>query len=204
MNLAIATLLGLSLSLNGCRIFVEVRDGDVFFSFESGFDNWAARGIDVGAGGTLHWSVTTSTQLAREGASSLRFELNNFGGDGKIWIERPFRFDSARTRRVTVRFAFASADLGTVGNFRILAGVRGSPPGSGTHLTPLAQDDTGNGRTTESGYQWMDKSYTFTLESLPPNPPGTQGEVWILIGVWGTSNAHRSYFVDSLHVTFEG
>ncbi len=203
MNLAVAVLVSLSLSLNGCNLRLEVRDGDVFFSFESGFDNWAARGIDAGPGGTLNWSVTPSAQLARAGASSLRFELNNFSGDAKVWIERAFRFDRSRTRRVTVRFAFASADLGSFGNFRVLAGVKGSPPETGADLTPLAREDTGNGRTADSGYQWMDKSYAFTLEPLPPGSSTSQDHLWVVIGVWGTSNAHRSYFVDSLRVTFE-
>ncbi len=200
MKVVTAALLSFSLSLNSCSIAVEVRDGNVFFSFESGFDNWAPRGTDVGAGGTMNWSVTTSTQLARDGASSLRFELNNFSGEGKIWIERILRVDSTRTRRVTVRFAFASADLGTVGNFRILAGVKRIRPETGSDLTPLAQDDTGNGLTTQSGFQWMEKSYTFTIDPLPPSAPMTQDEFWVVVGVWGTSNSHRSYFVDNVRV----
>jgi len=203
MKVATAVLLCFSLPLNSCSIAVEVRDGDVFFSFESGFDNWTARGTDVGAGGALNWSVTSSTQLARDGASSLRFELNNFSGEGKIWIERVFRVDSTRTRHVTVRFAFASADFGTVGNFRILAGVKRFRPEVGTDLTRLAQDDTGNGLTTQSSYQWMEKSYTLTIEPLPLNAAMVQGEFWVVIGVWGTSNSHRSYFVDNVRITIE-
>ena len=42
--------------------------------------------------------------------------------------------------------------------------------------------------------------YTFTMEALPPNLQKPQNDVWVVIGVWGRSNSHRSDFVDHVRV----
>jgi len=207
MKVATVLLLCVSLPLSGCSIAVEVRDGNFSFSFESGFDNWAVRILDEGPGGLTGSSVLISTQEARDGTSSLRFELDSRSGDGKLWIERNFRFNDTSRRRVTVTFSFASADLGTVGNFRILAGARGRRSETGGDLMPLAQEDTGNGSSTLVGYRWMEKSYTTTIDPFPiggGSASQVQSELWVVVGVWGTVNARRSYFVDNVRVMIEG
>ena len=207
MKAPTALLLCVSLCLSGCSIAVEVRDGNFSFSFESGFDNWAVRILDEGPGGSIGSTVLISTQEARDGASSLRFELDSRSGDGKLWIERNFRFDDNRRRRVTVTFSFASADLGTVGNFRMLAGARRQRPETRGDLMPLAQEDTGNGANTLVGYRWMEKSYTTTIDPFPTGGGSgsqVQSELWVVVGIWGAVNARRSYFVDNVRVMIEG
>ena len=72
-------------------------------------------------------------------------------------------------------------------------GVRTSPAVTRDDLT--YQDDTGNGESRGFGYKWLEKTYDFDITS------GPDGLLYIDIGVWGTWETYRAYYIDHLQVT---
>jgi len=116
-----------------------------------------------------------------------------------------------RQNLVTVEYDFASADFGSFNLFRVITGVLPRPPlAGGLPEPPLAQGDgkgastldpsvfqgdTGNGQDADVGYRWMSKKYEFTARS------GLDGTLHVLVGVWGTWESPRTYYLDNLRVT---
>ena len=162
------------------------------FSFESGLEGWTPKGTDLDHP-PIDWSIEPSSDRAAAGASSLKFELWNNNDAGKIWIERPFPVEPNRSYRVTVQFSFGTADWGDANHFTIITGVRTSPAFTRDHLT--YQGLTGNGEGSNTGYKWLEKSYAFDLLS------GPDGTLYIDIGVWGTWESYRAYYIDNVRVT---
>jgi hypothetical protein len=122
--------------------------------------------------------------------------LDNLNDAGKIWVEREFdSLEPNTTYEVTVSFAFATEDFGTINLWRIIAGVTTDAPEDADDLE--FQGETGNGEDEDVGYQWLDKTYTFTAET------DAAGELWVSVGIWGTFEVVRTYFVDDLQVRFE-
>ena len=58
------------------------------------------------------------------------------------------------------------------------------------------QGDTANGLSSAAGHQWLEKSYDFAVQA------DSEGRVCASIGVWGTWEAGRSYFLDDVRITF--
>jgi len=165
-----------------------------FFSFEADMEGWNPNGTDLDLGNTfIEWSITRNQELAKDGNTSIKFDLNNLNDAGKIWIERPFAVQPHRTYHVRIEYAFASADSGDVNNFTILTGVLPKPPRTRDDLIPTYQEDTGNGG--HLGYTWLDKKYEWTVRS------GGDGTLYVIIGIWGTFEVQRIYYVDSVRVT---
>ncbi len=166
------------------------------YSFEEGMEGWAAAGLDLEHdGGTIQWSIERSQERATEGDTSLKFFMDNVNDAGKIWIERGFAVESGRTYSVSVRYAFASADFGSFNLWTIIAGAMPTKPETRDDLQPAFQDDTGNGMDSDSGYLWLEKTYGFNVN------PGSDGMLWVIIGVWGTWETPRAYFIDDVEVT---
>jgi len=183
------------------------------YSFEQDMEGWAAGGTDLYWGNcsagasairpsvvaqgncSVAWSVERTTELAREGAFSVRLSLENLNDAGKIWIERPFNVTPERTYRVHVSFAFASADFGSVNHWRIIAGALSERPTSADDLTSAYREDTGNGLDSPSGHVWLEKGYDSTVRS------DSGGRLWVLVGVWGTWEGPRTYYVDVVRVS---
>ena len=61
-------------------------------------------------------------------------------------------------------------------------------------LTPTPQGDTGNGLPTDEGHRWLTKSYAMQVRA------SQDGELFVHVGVWGTSLSPRTYFVDQVRV----
>ena len=61
--------------------------------------------------------------MSSDSVSSMRFYLDNANGNAKIWMERMFSVDSAADYRVEVRYHFATADYGSTGLWKIVAGA---------------------------------------------------------------------------------
>lgn len=170
-----------------------------FSSFEVDMEGWVADGTDLEHGnGTLEWSIARSQENAKDGSTSLRFHLNNLNDAGKIWIERAFDVKPNHTYQVAVEYAFASADFGDFNLWRIITGVLQESPETRDDLTPTYQDETGNGMSSASGHVWLDKRYEFTAQS------GSDGTLWVVIGVWGTWETARTYYLDGVLVTLVG
>ncbi len=98
---------------------------------------------------------------------------------------------------MTVAFDFATADFGSFNLWRIIAGGLPEPPQTPAELEPVFQDDTGNGQDEDVGYVWQTRSYTTTTRST------ADGRLCVVLGVWGTWEGPRTYFVDGVTVTLQ-
>ena len=170
-------------------------DGTVVFetSFEVGFDGFAADGTDLDDP-PIEWSVERSQEEADDGAWSARLELDNLNDAGKIWIERAFDLEPGVTYDVEVSYRFGTSDFGDINAWTIIAGVDPENPEEVDDLT--FQGTTSTGRDEDVGVVWLDKSHAFTATA------GPNGELWVSLGVWGTSEFPRTYYLDDLRIEF--
>lgn len=185
-------LIGLLVLLSGCGgVTIGTSDGRSF-SFENDLEGWSANGTDLN-NPPIVWSVGRSEELSREGVASVRLHLNNLNDAGKIWIERPFTVAPNRSYEVEVRYAFATRDYGDVNLFTLITGVLPRRPRTRDDLNYVG--DTGNGASGDVGFVWQEKSYRFTATS------NAGGALYVSIGVWGTWEGPRTYYLDRVRVT---
>ncbi|MBD3184543.1 hypothetical protein GF312_19830 [Candidatus Poribacteria bacterium] len=181
----------------GCKFINPIVPGypslqKYIFSFEDDMEGWTSSGVDLDDP-PVEWSVELSKDMAADGNTSAKFYLDNVNDAGKIWIERAFYVKPHSFYEVKVEYDFASSDWGDFNLFRIITGVLPERPESRESL--VYQDDTGNDAEPESGYVWLNKSYDFTIKS------DYDGEVYVIIGVWGTWETSRTYYVDNINIT---
>ncbi len=166
-----------------------------FFSFDENMQGWEARALDLELGNsTIDWSITQSRENVKNGSGSLRFYLDNKNDMGKIWIEKSFVVKPSTRYRVNVSYAFASADSGDLNFFTIITGVLKIPPNSRDEL--VYQGNTGNGAHSDVGHLWLEKSYSFSVES------DATGKLFVIVGVWGVWETARTYYLENLKVVF--
>ena len=166
---------------------VTLEDG-----FEVSLLPWDPDGTDLGDPPVV-WSIVRSNDRATEGSWSARLRLENLNDQGKIWIERGLaNLGPLQDYRVEISFMFATADFGTINLWRILAGTAPQNPETAADLP--VQDDTGNGSNTDVGFRWIEKRYTVDGRT------GADGTLWFVIGVWGTSEFTRTYYVDQIRI----
>ncbi len=188
-----------ALTLSGCSGGggIGLPDGTQQFSFESDLQGWSTDATDVRDEGNppavATWSITRSPERARDGSASLKLTANNLTDAIKIWVERPFSVQPNTRYQVTIQFAFASADWGDFGLWRIIAGATPASPEDRDDLT--FQGETGNGADADQGYQWLEKSYTVTATS------GADGKLYVALGVWGTFEVEKTYYLDNVRIT---
>lgn len=163
------------------------------FNFESGLGGWVADGTDLDDP-PVDFVVEVSDELSVSGDQSVLLQLANFNDAGKIWIEQAFQMPINGVYDVAIEFDFASADFGNVNLWQIVAGAASQNPNDRSHL--VVQDETGNGSSTDVGFRWVEKRYTMTASTDSANL------IHIHIGIWGTSEFTRSYFVDDVSLTF--
>jgi hypothetical protein len=178
------------LLLQGC---INFSFDNNYFSFETDMEGWEARGIDLDSP-SVDWSINRSDTMAFDGNISVEFYLENFNDAGKIWIEREFEVKTRRTYEVKIEYAFASSDFGSFNLWRIITGVVEKSPETRDDL--IFQDDTGNGYDNDVGYVWLNKSYSFTIKST------SNGKLYVILGIWGTWETPRTYYLDNVHITF--
>lgn len=171
------------------------KDENVYsysFSFENGMQGWAVNGTDLDHP-PVEWSIENSDKLSTLGESSLRFYLANLNDAGKIWIERKFQVRPERTYQVEISYDLASGDYG-VNLWRIITGAMSSRPLQDNKGNLIFQGDTGVGSKPENNFEWLNKNYEFKLNS------GTDGNIFVNIGVWGTWETARVYFLDNVQI----
>jgi hypothetical protein len=164
------------------------------FTFESDLGGWVADGTDLDDP-PVTWSVERSDELAERGDWSVRLSLDNLNDAGKIWMERPFELQPGATYDVEVAFDFASADFGEFGLWTIIAGVSAADPETVDDL--VFRDETGNGADEDMGHLWGARSYPLGTATTD-----AEGLLWVALGVWGTFETTRTYFLDDLELTF--
>lgn len=190
MSKIIYLLVCIPLILAGCSTLQIPKQTE--FSFEQGMDGWVAQGTDL-SNPAVEWSIERSGDMASEGDTSLKVYLNNLNDAGKIWIQRPFDVDSDSYYQVHVDYDFASADYGDLNLWTIITGAVLGPPTKADEL--VYQRDTGNGADKDEGYKWLHKTYTFDMRT------GPEKEIYVIIGVWGTWETARTYYIDNIKVT---
>lgn len=169
--------------------FIVAPEFDDTFSFESSLGDWTGKSKDV-AGDT--WEIVTSADRATQGTQSVRLRLDDKNSQGKIWIEKRYAVEKNQAYKVQVTFDFGSADYGGVNLWQILTGA--APDSPSTVGTPSPMGDTANGQSTDQGYKFLPKTFTVDATS------DADGELFVYVGVWGTSPFLRTYYVDNLKV----
>jgi hypothetical protein len=182
----------------GCVNDVNGRRTDTvlyLYSFENDMQGWRSFATDV-SNPSVRWEINPSTSVVKAGSWALKFELDNMTDAGKIWIERSFQVRPLQKYRVDIEFEFASADYGDMNLWKILAGVKTSNARKSDDL--IFREDTGNRADRPVGFVWQKKSYSAEITSA------ADGALFVHLGVWGTWETARNYYVDLLCVSITG
>ena len=210
-----AVLLVVATAVAGCGDDDGSGTGPIaesFFSFESGLAGWRADSADFcdhapGSGACVPGGAfaTTEVDVVTEPASdfpgAVRLVADNTTDAVKLWIERPFPVTPGGAYRVDVSWDLGTSD-GEVGAWTVIAAVTPGDPDAA--FRPGAPGDrVGDfrllGSTAAPGgtFEFVPHSFTDTLESAPAR------EVWVGLGVWGTFEVERTYFLDAVRVRIE-
>ena len=191
---SITLLLCATLFLSGC---VDDTPNDntppYFYSFETDMQGWETDGTDLSSP-PINWSIEPSDDRATDGNRSVKLYLDNMNDAGKIWMEKQFELDANTQYEITINYDFATSDFGSFNLFRIITGASLTNPETYDDLT--FQDDTGHHQQEDIGYKWLNKSYTLTVQT------NENGSVYISIGVWGTWETPRTYYIDAVNISF--
>ena len=68
-------------------------------------------------------------------------------------------------------------------------------PGKGKPTDP-GRRSPASVRLTEGDHVWLEKSYNLQVTS------DDEGNVVVAVGVWGTFEVERTYYIDDLRITF--
>jgi hypothetical protein len=169
------------------------------FSFEQDMDGWTPAAADTGdlRGAHAPWSIERTADTAFEGTHALRLYMANHTDAAKIWIVRSFAATPGRSYQVDISFAFATADWGDANLFTVLAGSFLTPPSDGpTLVAGTRHQSTGNGANHDVGYQWLRRSFRVSTQA------DASGVLSVVVGIWGTWETARTYYVDDLSVQF--
>lgn len=164
------------------------------FTFDTNMEGWQAAATDT-LDPPIDWHVTHTSDRGHPDDGSIELHLENLNDAGKIWMERDFNLAPGVTYDVSVRYALGTSDWGFVNLFTLITGVHAAPPRQAADLT--FQGDTGHGGDADIGVVWLERTYDLSI-TAPPD-----GTVYVVIGVWGTWETARTYFVDDVRVRFD-
>jgi hypothetical protein len=190
-------LIAAFLVVNQPSIEVRATAGEITdsSSFETDLDGWSIKATQVWGDPPEAWSITRSQDRARDGSTSLKFVLVNINDAEKIWIEKAFAVEPNQIYHVTVEYALATVDTIDAGpRFTTITGVLTNSPNSKEDLRPAFKDEAHNGGSGP-GFQWDEKQYEFTVLS------SEQGMLYVVIGIWGTWEVAKTYYVDDVRVS---
>lgn len=195
-NIVLAvTCLVATVALSGC--VENPPDGEnpnsFYYSFEDNMQGWSADGTDLD-NPPIDWTVEQTTNMSSEGSGSVKLYLNNMNDAGKIWMEKEFSVQPNTVYSVNVSYQFATSDYGQFNLFKIICGVTNTNPE--TYEDLMFQGDTGHHNDTVQGeYLWLEKDFSFTVQS------DENGSLFVNIGVWGSWETPRTYYVDEVNIT---
>lgn len=191
MRILFMLLMSIGIFLSGCSIINPPQEHS--FSFEENLEGWQVKRCDIQhPPDTIAWHIQRTDSASTDGSYSLEFFLDNWNDAGKIWIQREFSVDLDQEYKVKLSFDFASSDFTQTNLFKIVAGAGASPPASPEEIAEAMQEDTYNGGTQD--WVWMEKDYQ--LEASPDS----EGKLYVFLGVWGTWETPRTYYVDEVRV----
>jgi hypothetical protein len=190
----VVTLLALACLAGGCTDQVTNPDPSRYFvfSFEGSMEGWSKSALDID-NPPVTWEISLTLDMARDSTSSVRFYVNNINDKSKIYIERGFDADAGVDYKVRVSYQLASRDWGQANLWTIITGATTLPAASPTDLE--TQGSTGNGYGSDVGPMWMYRSYEFNDVRA-----SDAGKIYVQIGIWGTSEFARTYYLDSVYV----
>lgn len=168
-------------------------DKDYFYSFETGMQGWKKDGTDL-LNPPINWSVNQSSLMAYNGSYSIQLLLENLNDAGKIWMQRNFTVKPNTEYQVTVSYYFGSADYGDINLFTLITGASTRNPQNADDL--IYQGDTGHHQNT-TNLVWMKKNFTFNVQTR------SDATIYVYIGVWGTWETTRIYFVDDVSINIK-
>ena len=167
------------------------------FSFEDGLGDWSPDAADVTVGGeTLEWEITSTDEAARDGKRALRFTLDNRSDAGKIWIERRFELQPQTSYSVFIELALGTADSGDLNLWTVIAGAFPHSPETREDLAGAFQDDAGHDQGPGAGLVWVEKSYDILART------NSDGVLHVALGLWGTYEVARTYYLDAVQISF--
>jgi hypothetical protein len=161
------------------------------YSFENDMQGWNKSGIDL-INPPINWSVNRTQTMAYNGSYSIRLYLENLNDAGKIWMERIFLVKPNTDYQVNINYYFGTADYGDINLFNLITGVASSNPKQFNDL--MFMGDTGHHQETQD-LVWLYKQGSFNVKS------SSDGKIVVFIGVWGTWETTRIYFIDDLTVS---
>lgn len=176
------------LAASGCDFGDDelFRRTEINYTFEATLTPWVPDGTDLDDP-PVEWSIERSDERANEGDWSVEFTLENLNDAGKIWMETAVqRLTPGVTYDVRLAFDFGSSDA-EINAWTIIAGASRNNPETVDDLVFRESTAVPGG-----GFTWMRKEYEFEATA------NTQGELTFMIGVWGTSEFSRTYFVDDV------
>ncbi len=181
----------------GCGISdSEPEKTEYNYSFDNGLNDWNVRGIDLMVGGEeVDWSITHTSEPSYNSSGAAEFYLENNTDAGKIWLERSFILEPNQSYVVEVDFAFGTSDYGDINLWTIISGAHTTPPETHEELTYRGK--TGHDQGESAGLVWLNKEHAFIAES------NSDGELFVTVGVWGTYEVPRTYYIDELEISFQ-
>lgn len=196
-----------AITLAGCAVVLWSACGDgagpgeeprtETFSFEGGLEGWSPDATDILVGEEpIDWSVTTTAEAATDGERSVRLTLDNLSDAGKVWIERRFELEPETSYDVRIEFDLGTSDFGSVNLWTVIAGASSRSPETAEDLESAFRDETGHGRDEDLGLLWVGKCYDLAATTDP------DGALHVMLGVWGTFEVTRTYYVDAVLITF--
>ena len=194
-----AAVLLIALAAAGCDFngspLAILPEFDDVTSFETDLGKWVGRAVDLGTPPST-WEVVRSGDRATQGTQSSRLRLTDTttATQSKVFIERRYALEKNQRYLVEISFDFASADFAGVTPWALLAGASVDAP-TQSNVALMAPGTTANGRTADDGFVWLPRSYSTELSS------DADGEIFVYVGVSGTSPLTRAYYVDNLKVT---
>ena len=189
-------------------------DRESFFSFETGLEGWRADSADFcesdpltglcpPEGAFAPTDVEPVTGISDHGARSIRLFAFNATDAVKLWIERPFSVPEPGRYEVLVDWRLGTTD-GEIGAWTSIGAATDNDPSAA-----VAPDDPPDrvgdfqrlGSTTALG---PEPEIQFIVESfLEEVEVGADRELWVGLGVWGTFEVEREYFLDSVTVEIQ-
>ena len=161
------------------------------YSFENDLEGWAVHATQGNP--DLPPPITRSQDMAKDGATALKFLVNRDDSFQQIWIEKVFDVEPNQVYDISIDYALGTADCCS-NPFYILTGVLKKTPATLNDFHPVLQDYVDNKENTTVGYKWVDKEYAFTFRS------DEQGKSHVIIGVYGAFPVRRIEYIDKVHL----
>jgi hypothetical protein len=190
---SIAPLLGWTLlSAAGCDTSGTITfapELEATFGFEGDLGSWEPR--LVGVAPATSGAVAAASPVS-EGTGAARITVDSPGGGGAVWLQRAFELAPEVRYDVELVYDVASSDGSADDFWTVLAGVSGTEPEPGA--LPAA-GNTGRGNAGQP--VWETRTRTVRVQA------GSEGRLWVVLGIASGSPGTRTYAFDAVRVRFE-